>query len=131
MSGWTYACPFCDAKLNPERAVILVGEQGEQRVLIGFHPEPGNYELYLPPEVTLREGDHWDFFCPVCRENLVNGALKDMCELRMRAGETEQRIFFSRIAGEHATFILSGRQIREAHGPDVERYRAQLMPVRF
>lgn len=131
MSGWTYTCPFCGALLNPERAVILVGGQGDQRVLIGFHPEPGNYELFLPPEATLREGDHWDFFCPVCREDLVNGQLGELVELRLRSGDAEDRVFFSRIAGEHATFILSGRQVQAEHGPHVERYRSRLMPVRF
>ena len=75
--SWSYACPWCGAMLNPDKTIILTAAQGDRRVLIGFHPEPGNYELFLPPDVTIEEGDHWDFFCPVCRENLVTGSLRD------------------------------------------------------
>ncbi len=129
--SWTYSCPYCDAMLNPDSTIVLVAEHGERKHLIGFHPEPGNYEIYLPPDVQLEEGVHWDFYCPVCHADLVNGELGDLAELRVRAGDREQRVFFSRIAGEHATLVLSERQVAEQHGPDAAKYTAQLMPVRF
>ena len=129
--SWTYSCPYCGAMLNPDSTIVLMAAHGDQRILIGFHPEPGNYEIYLPPDVALDEGQHWDFFCPVCHENLVDGKLSNLCELRVRAGDSEQRVFFSRIAGEQATFLMSDKKVAAKHGSHVEQYAAQLMPVRF
>ena len=129
--SWTYSCPWCGAMLNPDSTIVLMAARGDKRLLIGFHPEPGNYEIYLPPDATLKEGEHWDFFCPVCHENLVNGEINSLCELRMTADGKDQRVFFSRIAGEHATFLLSGRQVEAKLGPDVKTYDPQIMPVRF
>ena len=106
--SWSYSCPWCNAMLNPDKTIILIASQGDARILIGFHPEPGNYELFLPPDVEIAEGDHWEFFCPVCRENLVTGELEDLCELRLFDGPDQHRVFFSRIAGERATLVVSG-----------------------
>ena len=53
---WTYSCPHCQAMLNPDETVVLIGECGPHRILIGFHPEPGNYRAYFPPEFELQEG---------------------------------------------------------------------------
>lgn len=133
--SWSYSCPWCGSMLNPDKTIILTAARGEDRVLIGFHPEPGNYELFLPPNVTISEGDHWDFFCPVCRENLVTGELEELCELRMTQDSEEHQVFFSRIAGEQATLVVSkgtGKpRVKEKHGEHVVRYAQRVMPVRF
>jgi hypothetical protein len=105
--SWTYRCPKCGAMLNPDQTVVLVASQGARKLLIGFHPEPGNFDVYLPPDVTLAEGEHWDFHCPVCRENLRSGEVENLCELRMAEQGRTHRVFFSRVAGEHATFLVS------------------------
>ena len=131
--SWSYACPWCGEMLNPDQTIILTASQGDRRVLIGFHPEPGNYELFLPPDVSIEEGDHWDFFCPICRENLVTGELEGLCELRMHRDAEESRVFFSRIAGERATIVVSQSKhaVKEKHGDHAERYAQIVMPVRF
>ena len=131
MTRWSYSCPWCDAMLNPDETIILTAAQGENRVLIGFHPEPGNYELYLPPDVSLEEGAHWDFFCPVCRENLMTGELENLCELRIREGAERRRIFFSNIAGEHATIIMADNTVERGHGEHAERYVPKLVGIRY
>lgn len=133
--SWNYSCPWCGAMLNPDKTIILTASRGEERVLIGFHPEPGNYELFLPPNVTIREGDHWDFFCPVCRENLLTGELEGLCELRVMRDNEEHQVFFSRIAGERATLVVSkgpGKpRVKEEHGDHAERYSQLIMSVRY
>ncbi len=133
--SWSYSCPWCGAMLNPDKTIILTASRGGERVLIGFHPEPGNYELFLPPNVSISEGDHWDFFCPVCRENLLTGELEGLCELRMVDDDKEQQVFFSRIAGEQATLVVSkgkGKpKVQEKHGDHATRYTERVMPVRF
>ena len=67
---WTYSCPKCHAMLNPDETVVLVGQCGAHRILVGFHPEPGTYRAYLPPGFRMEHGALWDFFCPVCNEKL-------------------------------------------------------------
>jgi len=133
--SWSYACPWCGAMLNPDKTIILTASRGGKRILIGFHPEPGNYQLFLPPGVAIEEGDHWDFFCPVCRENLVTGELEELCELRMMRDSEEHQVFFSRIAGEQATIVVAKGQseptVKEKHGDLAEQYAAQIMPMRF
>jgi len=62
-----YFCPKCKAMLNPDRSVILTAAHGDTRALIGFHPQPGNYEVCLPPGVRAEKDSRWDFFCPVCQ----------------------------------------------------------------
>jgi hypothetical protein len=104
--------------LNPDETVVLVATQGTRRVLIGFHPQPGNFDVFLPPDVTLAEGERWDFHCPVCQESLRSGELENLCELRMSEQGRKHRVFFSRVAGEHATFLVAeGEPV--AH-PDTE-----------
>ena len=120
--SWEYSCPKCKAMLNPGCAIILKASRDETNVLIGMHPQPGKYEIFLPPNVFCEDGTKWDFFCPLCQEALMTKEDGNLCELGLTLeGETLQ-IIFSRIAGEHATFILHEDEVKEKHGEDVGRY---------
>ncbi len=70
--SWQYGCPQCGAMLNPEKAVILTLKYGDVHALVGMHPQPGKYEVHLPPGVDCVSGTSWDFYCPVCQANLAN-----------------------------------------------------------
>lgn len=119
---WTYSCPHCQSMLNPDETITLVGSHGGRRMLVGFHPRPGNYELYLPPGVELETGSIWSFWCPVCHHNLQTEFSEDLCAIDIKSDDENHRVFFSRIAGEHATFVAAAGGIREHHGPDFEKY---------
>ena len=90
---WTYACPHCQAMLNPDEAVVLIGECGPHRILIGFHPEPGNYRAYLPPEFKLQEGSMWEFSCPVCSRSLSAEIAPELCALDMATQGVRHRLY--------------------------------------
>lgn len=120
--SWNYCCPRCKVRLDPGRSIVLVATHEDTRILIGFHPKPGKYDVYLPPGVTTRDGTLWDFTCPVCRADLVTTEDGNLCELELWVDDTPVRILFSRIAGEHATFIVYGDTLKEKHGPDADRY---------
>jgi len=131
--SWTYSCPHCGQVLNPDETVILIGHIDRQDVLIGFHPQPGNYTVYLPPGVDLQYGRAADFFCPLCRTNLESQTHESFCELVIWQGQQRRRIMFSRIAGEHATYILreepaekKAPQLEERHGEHTDRYEITL-----
>ena len=131
--SWTYSCPHCGQVLNPDETVILIGNIDRQDVLIGFHPQPGNYTVYLPPGVDLQYGHAADFFCPLCRTNLESQTHENFCELVIWQGQQRRRLMFSRIAGEHATYIVreepaqeKKQQLEERHGEHTDRYNITL-----
>ncbi len=116
--NWTYRCPHCKALLNPDENIILVGEHQGRRVLTGFHPRPGNYKIFFPPEVQLEDGQTWNFFCPVCQVDLKDKHNEEMCAIELEEELETSRVLFSRKSGQKATFILSDRVVLERHGQD-------------
>lgn len=105
--SWSYRCPKCRNMLNPAKVVILVAGREGKKFLIGLHPEPGNYLVYLPPKVEVSPGERWDFFCPVCQTNLAAQGHKNMCMVQMVEGDSVRDVFFSRVAGQKMTFVHS------------------------
>ena len=123
---WSYACPHCDAMLNPDETVVLIGECGPHRVLLGFHPEPGTYQAFLPPGLEMREGSLWKFSCPVCSRSLTCDFAPGLCALDVAAQGARHRLYFSRTAGEHATFLITAEGI-QSHGRDAEKHSLQIL----
>jgi hypothetical protein len=129
--SWEYSCPNCHAMLNPGPMVILIASREETRALVGFHPKVGKYDVFLPPEVTTEEGTKWDFSCPMCHHQLASGEDPDLCELELKLGNEQLRILFSRIAGEHATFIMHEGEVKEKHGEDVSRFTPFIEQMKY
>ena len=85
--------------LNPDETIVLVAAHGTDRVLMGFHPEPGNYKAYMPPGVALEAGEIWDFYCPLCHASLISYVDRDLCGIDMHNRGEKNRVYFSRTAG--------------------------------
>jgi hypothetical protein len=119
---WHYACPKCGATLNPREDVVLIAARERIKVLLQFHPRPGDYQLHKPDDLELVPGDAWNFFCPVCRENLAVEGNEGFCAIDQRAEGRRRRVVFSRVAGERATFIFSSSGLEEHHGVDASDY---------
>ena len=124
---WSYSCPHCSAGLNPDETIILIGEHGGSRALVGFHPQPGNYQAYLPPGLEVEQGTTWSFYCPVCQQSLVTEVSPRLCALDMVQGEIRHRVYFARVAGEQATFVVSAEGLLERHGKDAEKHSLDLL----
>jgi hypothetical protein len=126
--NWSYCCPHCQAMLNPDRTILLIGVQEDRRCLIGLHPEPGNYEVHVPPGIDLRDGLSWDLLCPVCHESLATNDIETLCALDLlEEGGDRYRVFFSRVRGERVTFIVAGRRIERSFGEEAPKYTPLLM----
>jgi len=129
--AWTYSCPKCQSVVNPDETVILVCGRGDWKFLIGLHPQPGNYTVYMPPGAELESGLRYDFYCPVCRKSLVSDEHHNLCSLIIWQGDTRRRVLFSRIAGERATYVVMDKSLEERHGADSVNYDKTLPHFRI
>ena len=125
---WTYSCPHCEAMLNPDETVILIGQHDADLFLVGLHPEPGNYRAYLPPGHDVVEGSQWNFLCPVCHRSLGAAIEPELCAIDMVSENVRHRVYFSRTAGDHATFVISAEGI-ERLGKDAGRHSLEMLEL--
>jgi hypothetical protein len=128
---WTYSCPHCESLLNPEENVVLRAERDDHRFLAGFHPQLGNYEVELPPGETMPKGTRWEFFCPVCDHTLVSDLSGDLCALDVHTSGETHRVYFSRIAGEEATFTVSAEGLLNDYGIHTDRYLEHMVHTKY
>ena len=125
---WTYSCPQCRAVLNRDETIMLHGSCGEEEIIIGFHPAPGNYRISVPPGYQIEPGSRWDFSCPSCRESLVSELSPDLCCIEMVTMNIRHKVFFSRVSGEHATFVISAEGVEE-HGEHASKHSLELLEL--
>ena len=126
-----YSCPHCDAVLNPEERVVLRAEHDGRSFLVGLHPQLGNYEVELPSGETMEPGTRWDFVCPVCEKSLVSELSEDLCTLVVRTTGEVHRVYFSRVAGEEATFVVSAEGLLKDYGVHTDLYLEQLVHAKY
>jgi hypothetical protein len=128
---WKYSCPHCEAPLNPEERVVLKAQCGDREFLAGLHPQPGNYEVELPPGEEMAPGTRWELFCPVCEKSLVSELSEDLCALVVTSPGEPHRVYFSRIAGEEATFVVSAEGLLKDYGLHTDRYLEHLIHAKY
>jgi hypothetical protein len=116
-----YNCPKCSRALNMRGGIVLVGELGERRTVFIFDPEPGKYEIDIADDLEVKPGTKWEFSCPLCNENLTTEFNSRLAQLQMVEGDDVRLVVFSKVASEHATFVLGGKQM-ESHGVDAIEY---------
>ena len=117
----TYLCAACKAVLNPEHAVILRATDEGRQMLLGLHPEPGNYALYIPDGSELPPGSVWHLSCPLCGAELRLGPNGDLCLLHVEDAGQEKQVWFSPRVGQRLTFVVSidGEVERFGDGGDI------------
>jgi hypothetical protein len=120
----SYFCPSCSGLLNPGTKVISVIENGENRGLILLSPELGDYAVVLAESFPIRPGSLNRFSCPICHEDLRSPVDENFVEIHREEGDgTKARVLFSRVAGEHATFVC-GPQGVDSFGEHAPRYES-------
>ena len=118
----SYYCPHCKSLLNPGTKVIFVIEAGTNRGLLLLSPDLGDYAVVLAESFPLEPGTINDFQCPVCHRDLTSQINAKLVEiLRREPDGTKVRVSFSRVAGEHATFVC-GPQGVDSFGEHANLY---------
>jgi len=128
---WSYTCPHCEAALNPDESIVLRAEHEDRKLLVSLHPQPGNYEVDLPPGEAMPAGTLWSFSCPVCDHSLVSELSDELCAIDMWLQGERHRVYFSRIAGEEATFVVSAEGMLTDHGVHVDQYVEDLIRRKY
>ena len=69
--------------------------------------------------------------CPACGHDLTSELSDDLCALDMWSGADRHRVYFSRIAGEEATFVVGAEGLLDDHGIHTDRYVEHLIHRKY
>jgi len=116
----TYLCPHCNAVLNPNEKIIFIVDDGENRGLMLLSAKPGDYRLIVDQNFTLEKGRMATFSCPICSHSLTSAVNDKFAEIKLnQGGSALSTVEFSRVFGEHATFIIDGQEMA-VYGEDAD-----------
>jgi len=120
-----YLCPHCrsDLKVGDHIVFSAETEKGKKGVLM-LSPDLGDYTILQDDHFSYKDGEHIDFFCPVCHGNLgIPDVSKDLAEVLMvdENGE-EYEIIFSGVAGKKCTIQIKGDKVIRSFGEDADEY---------
>lgn len=117
----SFHCPFCHGQLLVnERIVLSARSDSGQRGLVLLTSDLGDYRAMKHPDFKVKEGEHVDFFCPICHSNLiVEKVNKKFTRVMMLEAGEEFEVLFSQIAGEKATYVV-GEKTFKAYGEDAD-----------
>jgi hypothetical protein len=120
-----YSCPHCTKTLNPGTKVVLLIDHDDARELILLSPELGDYTVVYPLSFEPELGRRYTLRCPVCHTDLTSEINDNLVELEAETldGRTE-KVGFSRVYGERATFVGSGPDHVTLYGDHATRYEA-------
>jgi hypothetical protein len=118
-----YQCPHCKGYITLDGSLLFSVRTPDHNVgLISLHMELGNYAVNKNPDFEYNEGDHLDFYCPICHAELASDFHKNLAKIIMiDENKKEFDILFSRVAGQKTTFKIIGETI-EVFGDDSAEY---------
>ena len=117
-----YYCPKCSGNLNIGGYIVLTAKsEDEKGSIMFFQKDLGDYKVLKHPDSLIRTGNHFEFFCPVCSENLSSGN-ENLAEVLMKDSDGDvYKILFSEIMGEKATYKIKGSDV-QPFGSDSRKY---------
>ncbi|MFC2103866.1 hypothetical protein ACFLS4_00760 [Bacteroidota bacterium] len=118
-----FICPRCKGYLNVADHVILSAESKKGNTgLILFNAELGNYTTEKNPNFQTKEGEKYEFFCPLCKKKLAADIHDNLSHVIMIDEDmNEFQILFSKIAGEKSTYKIVGEST-EIYGDHHSNY---------
>jgi len=121
-----YLCPHCRSYLRVWNNIIFIVKSDSKNLqsILLLNPELGNYDLIHHSSIEFEEGEMLDFICPVCRADLTAIELhRNLVRIIMiDENNKEFDIYFSKICGEHSTFLIHEDDIVEKYGEESSVY---------
>ena len=118
-----FICPHCKGYLNVGEYIILSAEtnHNDSGIILMNH-ELGNYSVIRNKNFKIREGEKYDFYCPICHEKLAADIHDNLSHIIMVDDKgSEYQILFSKIAGEKSTYKIIGESV-EIYGDHHSNY---------
>ncbi|NVO01340.1 MAG: hypothetical protein HXX09_01425 [Bacteroidetes bacterium] len=126
MNKLNYMCPHCKGHLRVSNHIIFLTKttNGKSGLLL-VNSELGNYSVLMHPTLSYDLGEHVNFVCPICYENLDAPEYdKNLAKIIMEDEEgKESTILFSKINGEKCTYKIAKNEVK-AFGDDKSEYRS-------
>ncbi len=123
-----YICPKCGGYLSIDNEIIFLtkNNKGDSAIVL-LSTEIGDYSFRKNEKVNFADGDHVNFICPICYENLnADKYDKNLAQVIMIDDHgNESNIVFSKILGEKATYSIHKKGI-EAFGDHKDTYIEKL-----
>ena len=118
-----FICPRCKGFLNVGEHIVLSAETKHKNAgIVFFSPVIGNYTTAKNPGFIVKEGEKYEFFCPVCHEKLAADIHDNLSRIIMINEKNEEfEILFSKIAGEKSTYKIVGESV-EIYGDHHSNY---------
>jgi len=121
----SYICPHCKGHLRIDKDIIfLTKTKSGESALVLISPEIGDYNYKSHPSAKFEDGDHVNFICPICYENLdaQEFETKNLAKILMIDEDGKQHsVVFSKIKGEKCTYKVSDDTF-EAYGKNSGDY---------
>jgi len=119
-----YICPKCRGFLSIDNEIIFLTKNNkEDSAIVLLSAELGDYSFRKNPNVDFAEGDHVNFICPICYENLIADKYEENLARVIMIDETgkEVEVVFSQVLGEKCTYKICDKGI-DAFGADKDNY---------
>lgn len=121
-----YLCPHCRSYLRVKNNIIFTIKSDVKNLkgILLLNPELGNYNLVQHSSIKIEEGETLEFICPVCGVNLtateINSNLAKI--IMIDENNKEFDVYFSKICGEHSTFLIQKNNVIERFGKESSSY---------
>lgn len=118
-----YMCPKCKGHLRiGDQIILTVKKKSWSGGLIMMHSELGNYTFDNHPSFKFEEGEHIEFYCPICSAKLTSKHHENLCMILMRDENNQTfEVQFSRVKGEKSTYCIVGESV-DVYGKDSDIY---------
>ncbi len=123
-----YICPKCRGHLSIDNEIIFLTKNNkEESAIVLLSAELGNYSVRKNSKVDFAAGDHVNFICPICYENLnADGYDKNLAKIIMVEDDGKEiDIVFSKILGEQCTYSIQSKGI-QSFGENKDNYFKEL-----
>ncbi len=120
-----FICPQCQGHLQPaDNIIFTIKTRDGRKGLLLLSPQLGEYTIIKHHSFKLRQGEHLDFFCPLCHESLSSFEEHiNLAKIYMIGHEGKRsEIAFSKIVGEECTYKIQDDKA-EGYGPDSPEYK--------
>jgi hypothetical protein len=107
INQYNYYCPKCNDKLDQDSKIVLnLLKINGEKAKIFLDPKPHSYKVNCEPKISFKKNELVEFICPSCNINLASVEYNKFACIILKVTENVIfEVFFSRIYGDHRTFV--------------------------